>query len=110
VSVPINAFHMDVDRYGPNAHIFKPACWLDVASQAHLTPFLVFSTGANKCVGMKLAMLELHILLVYAALKLHLEIARSDFDDNKFRYGVRNWRSTEFHYPLKMKVTPIRSA
>ncbi|GLD91791.1 hypothetical protein PINS_up000324 [Pythium insidiosum] len=70
--------------WGDDASEFKPERWID-ASTGKLTPvspskYLIFNAGPRYCLGAKLAMLEIKVLLSAILSKFDVRIARNPHD------------------------------
>ena len=58
------AIHRDKHHWGEDAEEFNPERWLD-DKKRHAFAWIPFAAGARNCIGQRLAMLEIKIVLVH---------------------------------------------
>ncbi|GLD91790.1 hypothetical protein PINS_up000323 [Pythium insidiosum] len=83
VLIPVYAVGRMPWIWGDDAAEFKPERWIDAAT-GQLGPvpplkFLAFNAGPRYCLGAKLAMLEMKVLLAAILSKFHVDIDRDPF-------------------------------
>ncbi|KAJ7214343.1 cytochrome P450, partial [Mycena pura] len=103
VNVPVWAYHVDPD-YFPNPRAFDPNRWIEHGNFSMKVHSMAFGVGMYNCVGSKLALTQLRILLAMAVHRLEFT-PEPGFDSEKFWNGMRNTRTADFMEPLWVRVT-----
>lgn len=75
--IPIIAVHHDSAQWGDDVHDFNPTRFAEGASQAaqHPMAFLPFGSGARRCIGQNLAILEAKLAIAMILRRFSLELA-----------------------------------
>ncbi|XP_057780461.1 cytochrome P450 734A1-like [Salvia miltiorrhiza] len=75
--IPIIAVHHDSSRWGDDVHDFNPMRFAEGATQAadHPMAFLPFGSGARRCIGQNLAILEAKLAIVMILRRFSLQLA-----------------------------------
>ncbi|KAK7018205.1 cytochrome P450 [Favolaschia claudopus] len=107
VTVPVWSYHVDAE-YFPNPRKFDPERWIEEGKFVVQAPLMAFSVGTFNCVGSKLALTQLRILLAMAVQKLDITLVEG-FDAEKFWNGIRNTRTHDFVEPMWVRVAKRNS-
>lgn len=77
--IPIIAVHHDSAQWGDGVHDFNPRRFEDGSIQAaeHPMAFLPFGSGARRCIGQNLAILEAKLAVAMILQRFSLELAPS---------------------------------
>lgn len=66
----------------PEPHEFRPDRWADQAEERRLSKYLVnFSRGTRRCIGMELAVAEIHLTMVTVFRRFNFELFETDCSD-----------------------------